>query len=113
MKKLLFFVVLIVTVLDATAQKVIVSARASKVSNENADGYSSDLDASAEDVKIAMSKFMKEAGKTKSNGEMITVAGPVINGTPYASGTLYATVSGSEVKTRVWIGIVKGQFTDA
>jgi hypothetical protein len=111
MKRILFLVGLIVFTLDVQAQKVIVSSRTQKVISETADGYSSDLDGSAEDVRTAMSKFMRESGKTKNSGDIITVAQPVINGTPHAKGNLYANVSGSEVKTRVWIGIVKSQWT--
>lgn len=110
MKRALNFFIVFLIASNVLAQKVTVSARASKINNENADGYSSDLDASSEDVRIALSKFMKESGKTKSNGDMITVAEPVINGTVYAKGFLYGTVAGSDVKTRVWIGIVKNQW---
>ena len=111
MKRVMFLAGLIVVASNVFAQKVTVSSRASKINNENADGYSSDLDASADDVRVALSKFMKESGKTKSNGDMITIAEPVINGTVYTKGFLYGTVNGSDVKTRVWIGIVKDQWS--
>jgi hypothetical protein len=110
MKRVLFFVIVFTIASNVFAQKVTVTSRASKVNNENADGYSSDLDGSADNVRIALGKFMKESGKTKSNGDVITVAEPVINGTVYAKGSLYATVNGSDVKTRVWIGVVKNQW---
>jgi len=110
MKRVLFFVGVFVITSSVLAQKVTVTSRASKINNESADGYSSDLDGSSEDVRIALGKFLKESGKTKSNGDMIAVAEPVINGTVYAKGFLYGTVNGSEVKTRVWIGIVKNQW---
>src|ERR1044071_5327306 len=113
MKRILFLVGLIVLAPDVMAQKVTVSSRTARIIGENADGYSSDLDASAEDVRASIGKFMKETGKTKSNGDMITVSEPVINGTPYAKGFLYATVGGSDVKTRVWIGIIKSQWTES
>jgi hypothetical protein len=110
MKRALFFVSVFIITSNVFAQKVTVTPRDSKVNNENAGGYSSDLDGSAENIRIALGKFMKESGKTKSNGDMITIAEPVINGTVHAKGFLYATVNGSEVKTRVWIGIVKNQW---
>src|ERR1044071_7951707 len=110
MKRALFFVSVFLMASTALAQTVTVSSRASKVNNESADGYSSDLDGSADDVRVALTKFMKESGKAKSNGDMIVLAQPVINGTVYAKGSLYATVNGSDVKTRVWIGIVKNQW---
>ncbi|HEX8061281.1 MAG TPA: hypothetical protein VF473_10120 [Cyclobacteriaceae bacterium] len=110
MKGALFFAIVFTIASDVFAQKVTVTSRTSKVNNENADGYSSDLDGSSEGVHTAMGKFMKESGKAKTNGDMITIAEPVINGTVYTKGFLYATVNGSDVKTRVWIGIVKNQW---
>jgi len=110
MKGVLFFVAVFAIASHVFAQKVTVTSRASKINNESADGYSSDLDANSEDVRVALGKFMKESGKTKSNGDMITIAEPVINGTVYSKGFLYATVNGSDVKTRVWISIVKNQW---
>ena len=110
MKRVLFFVTVFVITSQTFAQKVTVTSRTSKINNENAEGYSSDLDGSAEDARVALGKFLKESGKTKSNGDMITIAEPVINGTVYTKGFLYATVNGSDVKTRVWIGIVKNQW---
>jgi len=94
------------------AQKVTVTERSSKVLGETCDGYSSDLDASSENLQVAMSKFLKESGKTKNTGEMFTITEPVINGTVYTKGSLYATVNGSDVKTRVWIGINKSQWSE-
>ena len=107
-----FFVLATLVVFTSTvfAQKVIVSKRSERVKGENADGYSSDLDAKADDVKALLGKFMKEAGKVKNSGEMITVNEPVVNGTVYMKGILYATVAGSDVKTRVWIGILPGEW---
>lgn len=110
MKRILFFVGMIVLASELQAQKVVVSEREAKIVGENAAGYSSDLDANAADVRTAIAKFMKESGKTKTNGDMVTVSEPVINGTLYSKGFLYATTSGSDVKTRVWIGIIKNQW---
>jgi len=111
MKRFVFLIGMLVIVTNMMAQKVVVTSRSSRIINENADGYSSDLDAKADDVRVAMGKFLKESGKAKSNGELVTISEPVINGTVYAKGFLYATVSGSDVKTRVWIGIIKGQWS--
>ncbi|MEI9919151.1 MAG: hypothetical protein WDO14_10180 [Bacteroidota bacterium] len=113
MKRVIYFVIAFLITSSVFAQKVTVTSRASKVNNENADGYASDLDGSSEDVRIALNKFMKESGKAKSNGDIISVPQPVINGTVYTKGFLYGSVAGSDVKTRVWIGIVKSQWTDA
>jgi len=113
MKHNFVFCILVLLTGQLFAQKVTVGARSSKISNENADGYSSDLDANSDEVKISLGKFLKETGKAKNSGETITITEPVINGTVYNKGFLYATVSGSDVKTRVWIGINKSQWSDA
>jgi hypothetical protein len=110
MKRLLVMAALVVFSSTVFAQKVIVSKRTERVKGENADGYYSDLDAKADDVRATLGRFMKEAGKTKNVGEMITVNEPVVNGTVYMKGILYATVAGSDVKTRVWIGILPGEW---
>lgn len=107
-----FFVLATLLVFSSTvlAQKVIVSKRSERVKGENAEGYSSDLDAKADDVRSMLGRFMKEAGKTKNVGDIITVNEPVVNETVYMKGVLYATVAGSDVKTRVWIGILPGEW---
>lgn len=107
-----FFVLAMVVVFSTTvfAQKVIVGKRTEKVKGENADGYYSDLDGKDEDVRALLGRFMKEAGKTKNVGDIITVNEPVVNGTVYMKGILYATVAGSDVKTRVWIGILPAEW---
>lgn len=110
MKRFILLASLVVLSSVVVAQKVIVSKRTEKVRNESADGYSSDLDAKADDVRTSLGKFMKEAGKTKNTGDMITVNEPVVNGVVYMKGILYATVAGSDVKTRVWIGIIPGEW---
>lgn len=112
MKRIVFLFGLIILASTVFAQKVTVNARTSKVMGENMDGFSSDLDAGSEEVRIALGKFLKESGKTKTNGDVITISEPVINGTPYAKGFLYATVNGSDAKTRAWIGINKSQWSE-
>jgi hypothetical protein len=110
-----FFVLATLVVFSATAfaQKVIVSKRTERVKNESAEGYYSDLDAKADDVRTSLGRFMKEAGKTRNTGDIITVNEPIVNGTVYTKGVLYATVAGSDVKTRVWIGILPGEWNQA
>ena len=112
MKTVFLFIAFSVIAFGVSAQKVTVSERSSRLLGENCDGYSADLDASSDNVQAAMSKFLKESGKTKNTGEMIVVTEPAINGTIYDKGSLYATVNGSEAKTRVWIGINKSQWSE-
>jgi hypothetical protein len=95
------------------SQTVTVGKRSERIKNESANGFSSDLHAKSDDVRTALNKFMKEAGKAKNNGDMIAVTEPVINGTVYSKGILYATVGGSDVKTRVWIGILASEWNSS
>ncbi len=110
MKMFVFFAVAIAISVVAEAQTVTVVKRTERIRNESAEGFASDLDAKSEDVRIALSKFMKESGKAKNNGDVIAVTEPAINGTVYSKGILYATVAGSDVKARVWIGILAGEW---
>lgn len=113
MRRIFFLVALLCVLSNAFAQKVAVGKRTEKVRGENADGYSTDLDARSEDVRVSLAKFMKDAGKSKNTGEMIVVNEPVINGTPYAKGILYASVTGSDVKARVWFGIIGSEWNSS
>lgn len=113
MRRILFLLGLLVVASSVFAQKVTVGKRTERVRSENADGCSTDLDAKSEDVRIALNKFLKDAGKSKTNGDMIVINEPVINLTPYSKGVLYATVSGSDVKSRVWIGILASEWNSA
>jgi hypothetical protein len=106
MTRNLILLAMVFIVFNAFGQKVTVGKKTEKVRNENADGYMTDLDAKSDDVRLALTKFLKDAGKSKNNGDMIVVNAPVINATPYGKGVLYASVSGSDVKSRVWIGIL-------
>jgi hypothetical protein len=110
MKRILLLLALIVIASNVFAQKVTVGKRTERIRNESADGYSSDLDAKSEDVRTSLNKFLKETGKSKNNGDMIVVNEPVINGIVYTKGILYASVSGSDVKTRLWIGILASEW---
>lgn len=112
MKMFLFFALAAISVV-AEAQTVIVVKRSERIRNESADGYASDLDAKSDDVRVALSKFMKESGKAKNNGDVIAVTEPAINGSVYSKGILYATVAGSDTKARVWIGILPGEWNSS
>lgn len=110
MKRVLYFVIAFLIASNAFAQKVTVGKRTERIRNESADGYSSDLDAKSEDVRTSLNKFLKETGKSKNNGDMIVINEPVINGVVYTKGILYASVTGSDVKTRVWLGILTSEW---
>lgn len=110
MKRFFLSVVLISFSASVFSQKVIVSKRSEKVKTESADGFSSDLDAKADDVRTYLGKFLREAGKAKNTGDMFSVNEPILNGTVYMKGILYASVAGSDVKTRVWMGILPGEW---
>jgi len=113
MTRNLVLLAMLFIVFNTFGQKVTVGKKTEKVRNENADGYMTDLDAKSDDVRLALNKFLKDAGKSRNNGDMIVVNEPVINGTPYAKGVLYANVNGSDVKSRVWIGILASEWNSS
>jgi hypothetical protein len=110
MTRYLILPALVFIVFNAFAQKVTVGKKTERVRNESADGYITDLDAKSDDVRLSLNKFLKDAGKSKNTGDLIVINEPVINGTPYAKGVLYASVNGSDVKSRVWIGILAAEW---
>ncbi|PZR39723.1 MAG: hypothetical protein DI538_06335 [Azospira oryzae] len=92
------------------AQTVTVNKQQERVKGENTEGYATELDASLAEVSVAWSKYLKELGKVKNNGEVMTIAEPVVGGTPYAKGIIYATATGSDKKGKVWIGLKENEW---
>lgn len=93
------------------AQTVAVSKQQERVKGDNADGYALEIDGAREDVSPAWNKYLKEIGKLRSSEDMISITEPVIGGTAYAKGMVYATTTGSEKKSKVWIGLKESEWT--
>lgn len=92
-------------------QTVISKKQSDKVRNENAEGYTTSLDGKRDEVSSAWSKYLKEFGKSRSSGDLFTITEPALGATVYEKGILYATVSGSDQKANVWIGLIPGEWT--
>lgn len=92
------------------AQTVTVTEKNEKVKGESAKGFATQLEGKKDDVNTAWGKFLKEVGKTKNPGGMITIAEPAIGGTVYSKGILYASVEGNDEKATAWIGLVEGEW---
>jgi len=94
------------------AQTVSVTKQQERVKGENTDGYALELDvAPREEVSSAWVRYLKESGKLKNSGDLISITEPVIGGTVYAKGIVYATATGSENKSKVWIGLKESEWT--
>jgi len=95
------------------AQKVTVSKGTQKVRNETAEGFQTHLTGKEDDVSAAWNKFLKGTGKDKSDGQTLVITEPVVGGTVYAKGILYATTDGSGENSKVWIGLIPGEWGDS
>jgi hypothetical protein len=93
------------------AQTVTVQKQGERVKGENTEGYGTELEGSKEDVSNAWSKFLKEVGKSKVTSEILTITEPAIGAAVYPKGIVYATSSGTEQKSKVWIGIKDEEWT--
>lgn len=96
--------------LASTAQTVTVSKQQERVKGENTDGYATELEASREEVSTAWGKFLRELGKVKNGGDVLNITEPAVGGTVYAKGIIYATATGTENKSKVWIGLKEAEW---
>lgn len=96
--------------LTLQAQTVTVKEKKEKVRGETAKGYSTELEGKKDDVSIAWARFLKDLGKVKNPGGLITLTEPAIGGTVYTKGILYASTDGSDEKATVWIGLLDGEW---
>jgi len=93
------------------AQTVTVSKQQDKVKGENTDGYGTELEGTRDEIASAWAKFLKETGKGKNTGDLITINEPALGATVYPKGILYATSSGGQEKGKVWIGLKEAEWT--
>jgi hypothetical protein len=94
----------------AHAQTVVVNKSDDRIKGESIAGFSVVLEGKQEDIKTAWLRFLKEVGKVKNMGNYWTISQPVLNGTSYPMGVVYATATGSEQKQKVWIGAKEGDW---
>jgi hypothetical protein len=109
MKKFVYFLLMILPVM-ACAQKVSVNKKGEKVKGKSAQGYVTELAGKKEDVSLAFSRFIKEMGRVRSDGDIQFVEGPALGGTVYSTGIVYAFSKGDEEKASVWLGIDSSEW---
>jgi len=110
MNKCYFSLICVLLSTGAFAQTVTVNSKSEKINGIAADGYASELNGKKEDIASAWAKFLKDTGKTKNPGGTIIITEPVVDGTAYAKGILYATTDGNEQKATIWLGLIKDEW---
>lgn len=110
MKKFAVIVCLLLSA-GAFAQKVTVDKKSEKIKGESAEGYRTELEGTREDVAAAWTKFLKEIGRVKSGSSYQFIENPVLGGTAYATGIVYASTSGNDKSATVWLGIKGAEWT--
>jgi len=93
------------------SQTVTVNKQNEKVKNETIEVFVTSLDGKKEDIQSAWVRFLKDIGKLKQAGTM-TVTEPVINGTPFSSGIIYAGSTEGDKSTTVWMGINPAEWDE-
>jgi predicted RNase H-like nuclease (RuvC/YqgF family) len=112
MNKFLFFNLLLFITSAVFGQTVTVNKQNEKVKGETIDVFAVSLDGKKEDIKSAWIKFLKEMGKLKQSGSPMTVSEPVISGTPFSKGIVYAGSNEGDKNSTVWIGINSKEWED-
>jgi hypothetical protein len=96
------------------AQTVTVKRVSEKVKGENMDGFTTDLQGKRNDVTSTLTKIVKEHGKIKFlSSDPIIITNPVLDGTLYEKGILYAFVKEAGTNITVWIGRKATDWTEA
>jgi predicted RNase H-like nuclease (RuvC/YqgF family) len=112
MNKFLFFNLLLFITSTVYGQTVTVNKQNEKVKGETIDVFAVSLDGKKEDIKSAWIKFLKEMGKLKQSGTPMTVSEPVISGTPFSKGVVYAGSNEGDKNSTVWMGINSKEWED-
>lgn len=102
LKKFFFFLALLP--FSAAGQTIEVKKETFRIDGENTAGYQVEIAAPDEEVKTSLLKFLKNVGKTKQSGSIITVAEPLIGGKKHFA-TLYSAARGTGDTGAAWMGI--------
>lgn len=96
----------------AQSQTVTVNKQNEKVKNETIEVFVTSLEGEKDDIQSAWVRFLKDMGKLRQSGHPMTVAEPVINGTPFSKGIVYADNKEGDKSTTVWMGINPAEWDD-
>lgn len=105
MKKFLLIPIFLFGFLSVHSQTVTVNKQKEKVKGEHLEVFAAELEGKKNDIEGAWVRFLKDMGKLKQMGNPMTVSEPIISGTPFTKGVVYAESKGEEKKTTVWAGI--------
>lgn len=105
MKKFLLIPIFLFGFLSVRSQTVTVNKQKEKVKGEHLEVFAAELEGKKNDIEGAWVRFLKDMGKLKQMGNPMTVSEPIISGTPFTKGVVYAESKGDEKKTTVWAGI--------
>jgi hypothetical protein len=111
--KFLFFYLFLTGSLFCSAQSIESKSQSSTIKGEKLEGYAVKLEAKKEDVENAWQNFLKGLGKYRSNSDYFYLTEPVVDATPYAKGTIYGKVEGTETQPVVWVGIKDSEWNES
>ena len=111
MKATLSFL-LIFSFVVSYSQKVTVAKDSRQIKGTEAKGYATELTGSSDAVSQALTKFLKDYGKTRSSAGVVTITAPVLGGTTYEKNAAYAVVKGDAVKATAWIGLSPSEWPE-
>lgn len=87
------------------AQTVTVNKQNEKVKSETIEVFATTLEGRKEDIQQAFNRYLKEIGKVKLFSSPTTITEPVISGTPFSKGIVYAGIQDGDKSSTVWMGI--------
>lgn len=89
----------------AQAQTVTVNKQNEKVKSETIEVFATTLEGRKEDIQQSFNRYLKETGKVKLFSSPTTITEPIISGTPFSKGVVYAGIQTDDKSSTVWMGI--------
>ena len=112
MKRLAVFSFALLLTPVLLAQTIKVTQKNNRIKDNLVTGYSLELNGKAEEVEEALTKFLKDYGKTRSTSDYVSVLSPALGDIVFEGNTLYATSEGTDTKSMVWVGLDSAEWRD-
>ncbi len=87
------------------AQTVTVNKQNEKIKSETIEVFATTLEGRKEEIQQSFNRFLKEMGKVKLFSSPTTITEPIISGTPFSKGIVYAGIQDGDKSSTVWMGI--------
>lgn len=87
------------------AQTVTVNKQNEKVKSETIEVFATTLEGRREEIQQSFNRYLKEVGKVKLFSTPTTITEPIISGTPFSKGIVYAGMQDGDKSSTVWMGI--------